>query len=441
MSDTAHAPTPAPTSHSTPAKSGSSGWLKAALLGFLGLGGGAAGTYATAVVDRVVKPTKPVANFAVNPDGLTLACDNRASGESGWWDFGDGTPLEPYAADQHVSHTYAKPGSYTVKLTVRNYLGDENERTVPVELSTGAAQDAPPPSIAGFAVQPVSGTTAPATFRLTADVANASTCVWDLGEGRVEVTAGGKIDRLVTFTEPGIIPISLVAHNGKQGAKQSGSAKVEKPLEGTTMAILKVTDTGTKVDRATTVESVAVPVPTDKNATTFTKYIAARPGHSITDAALGTAPASAKNVKVEVAPDKRAVKVTGEWAGDTKTTNKAAGGSDALVRVKVTQERTTPLPASVTMVTGTFASIGQTIRADLPLPPAPLGLSGSKREYQLEIRSVRDGKSATQLQAPQAGKKPLSFPWSETQQGPGWAVNYSAKLEGETVVVTWVTTK
>ncbi|MBP3954201.1 PKD domain-containing protein [Gemmata sp. G18] len=436
MSDTAHAPTPAPTSHSTPAKSGSSGWLKAALLGFLGLGGGAAGTYATAVVDRVVKPTKPVANFAVNPDGLTLACDNRASGESGWWDFGDGTPLEPYAADQHVSHTYAKPGSYTVKLTVRNYLGDENERTVPIDVAA-ATQNGPPPSINAFAVQPVSGTTAPATFRLTADVANASTCVWDFGENGVEVTAGGKIDRLVTFEKSGTFPISLVAHNGKQAAKQSGSATVEKPREGTTMAVLKVTDSGTKVDRATTVESVAVPVPGDKGATTFTKYIAARPGHSITEAALGTSPASAKNVKVEVAPDKRAVKVTGEWAGDTKATNKAAGGSDALVRVKVTQERTTPLPASVTMVTGTFAMVGQTIRADLPLPPAPLGLSGSKREYQLEIRSVRDGKPATLLQAPQAGKKPLSFPWSETQQGPG----YSAKLEGETVVVTWVTTK
>lgn len=75
-------PTHAPTSHSTPARSG--GWIKAALLGMLGLGGGAAGTYATAVVDRVVKPTKPVANFATAPDGLTLTCQNHASGESGW---------------------------------------------------------------------------------------------------------------------------------------------------------------------------------------------------------------------------------------------------------------------------------------------------------------------------------------------------------------------
>ena len=46
---------------SEPAKRG--GWTKAALIGMLGLGGGAAGTYATAVVDRVVKPTKPVGPF------------------------------------------------------------------------------------------------------------------------------------------------------------------------------------------------------------------------------------------------------------------------------------------------------------------------------------------------------------------------------------------
>src|SRR5439155_19349824 len=70
------------------------GWLKAAVVGMLGLGGGAAGTYGTALIDRVAKPTRPVANFALAADGLSVTCQNRASGESGWWDFGDGTALE-----------------------------------------------------------------------------------------------------------------------------------------------------------------------------------------------------------------------------------------------------------------------------------------------------------------------------------------------------------
>lgn len=440
MSDPTHTPAahPAPTSHSTPAKSG--GWIKAVLLGVLGLGGGATATYLSAVVDRVVKPTKPVANFAINADGLTLACDNRASGESGWWDFGDGTPLEPYAPDKHVTHAYAKPGSYTVKLTVRNYIGDENERTVPVDMAA-ATKNAPPPSITAFAVQPVSASVAPATFRLTADVSQADTCVFDLGDGRVEVIAGGKIDRLVTFEKPGTFPITLVAHNGKQGAKQSASAKVEAPREGTTMVVLKVTDTGSKVERTTTTESVAIPIPADKAATAFSKTVNARPGFTIAEATLGDAPASAKNLKLDVTPDKRAVKVSGEWTGDTKATNKAAGGSDALVRVKLTQERTTAQPASVTMVTGTFAAVGSTVRADLPLPPAPLGVNGGKREFAIDIRAIQAGKTTTVIQAPQAGQGALGFPWSANQQGPGWTVIYTAKIEGDTVVVTAVQSK
>ncbi len=432
MSEPTH--TPAPTSHSTPAKK-SGGWLRAVLIGTLGLGGGAAATYVTAVVDRVVKPTKPVANFATAPDGLTLACQNHASGESGWWDFGDGTPLEPYAPDQHVTHAYAKPGSYTVKLTVRNYIGDENERTVPVDIAA-AAKDAPPPQIAAFALQPVSpAAVAPATFRLTADVSNAGSCVWDFGDGRVEVTDGGKIDRLVTFEKPGTFAVSLVAHNGKQGAKQSAApVKVDAPRDGTTMAVLRVTDTGSKTDRLATTESVAIPVPSDKAATTFSKTVNARAGFTIAEAAPADTPASVKNLKVQVAADKRSATVSGEWAGDLKATNKAAGGSDALLRVKLTQERVSAQPAAVTMVTGTLAVSGQALRADLPLPPAPAGFAGAKREYQLELRTTRDGKSQTLVQAPPDGKGSVSLPWTTTQQGTNWT--YSAKQEGETVVVT-----
>jgi PKD repeat protein len=426
MSAPAH---PAPTSHDTPA---TGGWLKAMLVGVLGLGGGAAATYLTAVVDRVAKPTRPVANFAVAADGLTVTCDNRATGESGWWDFGDGTPLEPFAADKPASHAYTKAGNYTVKLTVRNYFGDENERTVPVEVAA-AAKDVPAPTIAAFAVQPVSAAVAPATFKLTADVKDAGTCVWDLGDGRVEVTDGGKVERLVTFEKPGTFAVSLVAHNGKQGAKQSAQAKVEAPRDGTTMAVLRVTDSGTRVDGLTTTEAVIVPVPTDKAAATFTKTLNARAGFTIAAATAADAPPSVKNVKVAVAADKRSATVTGEWAGDLKATNKAAGGSDAIVRVKLSQERTVQQAPAVTMVTGMFAQAGSELRAALPLPPAPMG--GARREYQLEVRSVQAGKSQTLLTAPVA-----QLPWQTEQKGPGWSVTYGAKQEGETVVVTAVTT-
>lgn len=429
---------PAPTATDKPAKKG--GWLKAGILGIVGLGSGIAGTYAMAVVDRVVKPPKPVANFAVVADGLTVNCQNQASGESGWWDFGDGTALEPFAEDKPVSHTYAKPGSYTVKLTVRNFFGDENERTVPVDIAV-ASKDVPPPQIAGFAVQPLSAAAvAPATFKLVADVTNAASCVWDLGDGRLEVTGGGKVERLVTFEKPGTFAVSLVAHNGKQGAKQSGQVKVEAPRDGSTMAVLKVTDSGTKVDGLTTTESVIVHVPTDKGQTTFSKTVAARAGFTVTGGTPLDAPPSVKNLRVQVSADKRSATLTGEWAGDLKATNKAAGGSDAIVRVRLNQERTVAVAPTVTMVTAMFATSGQALRADLPLPPAPVGVAGAKREFQLDIRTVRDGKAQSIMQAPADGKGSVALPWGTTQQGPNWSVAYSAKREGETVVVTAVTT-
>jgi hypothetical protein len=108
------------------------------------------------------------------------------------------------------------------------------------------------------------------------------------------------------------------------------------------------------------------------------------------------------------------------------------------VRLKLVQERTVEQQPVVTMVTGTFAQFGQGLRADLPLPPAPVGAANAKREFALEVRATRDGKSQTLMQAPATGKGAITFPWNTAQTGPGWVANYSAKQEGETVVVTAV---
>ena len=60
---------PAPQSPA-PATRKSGGWIKAVIVGTVGLGGGIAGTYATQVVNTVIKPAKPVANFSVVTEGL-----------------------------------------------------------------------------------------------------------------------------------------------------------------------------------------------------------------------------------------------------------------------------------------------------------------------------------------------------------------------------------
>ena len=408
---------------SEPAKKG--GWTKAMLIGLLGVGGGAAGTYATAVVDRVVKPTKPVANFATSADGLTLTCQNHASGESGWWDFGDGTALEPFKSDgQAVTHSYAKPGTYTVKLTVRNYFSDENERSVPVEI--GAAKEAPVPSVSGFAVLPVSGSSvAPATFRLSAEVKNADNCVWDFGDGRLEVADSGKIDRMVTFDKPGPYGIQLVAHNGKQAVKQAATVKVDAPAEGTTMVLLKVTDGGNRLEKINVTETVVIPVPNEKKAG-FSKVVAARPGYTIAQATPPATVPGAKNVKVEIAANSQSATVSGEWATDPKVSNKSAGGSDVIVVLKMTEARVRPISTMPTLVTG--ALVGG--RAELPLPLHPDGeISSSTRTFEIEIRATTGGKSATVAQ----GKGAVTLPWNGSDAR---GTKYAAKLDGDKVTVT-----
>ena len=311
--------------------------IKALLIGFFGLCSGAFATYATAIFDRVVKPL-PVSNFSITADGLTITAQNHASGDNGWWDFGDGSPLEPFDPDQPAAtHTYAKPGSYSVRLIVRNVLGKENDRSVGVDVKAAAKDEPPPPQIAGFAVQPVSpASMAPATFRVTADVANAEHVVWDLGDGRIEVTdGGGKIERLVTFEKPGQFPLQLVAHNGKSAAKQGSAVKVDAPPDGTLMAVVTITDGGSQTVRTNHLETMVVPAPRDKTMT-FSRNLWAKPGHTLLEVTLAKPEVpNVKNLKLTVAPDKRSAAISGEF------TNQTAGkiGADAMIPLKVSEEK------------------------------------------------------------------------------------------------------
>jgi hypothetical protein len=415
------APAPAPAPAAPAKKAG--GWIRTFIVGVLALGSGIAGTYATQVVNTVIKPGKPVANFSVAAEGLTVSCQNQATGESGWWDFGDGTSLVPFSADETVTHTYAKPGSYTVKLTVRNFLRDENERSVPVEVAAGP-KELPAPLITGFAVTPVgSSSMAPATFRVTGDVVNAEHCVWDFGDGRLEVADGGKIDRMVTFDKPGQFPLTLVAHSGKQAVKQASAVKIDAAPVGTLMAVLKVTDSGNQVIRKDRVVSVPIPIPSGKNPpSSSSKSVQALPGCTIVAAApIAKVVKGMKSHKVAVGPDKRSVVVSGEWENAAK-----AGGSDVIVAIKVTEERVVSRAPAVTHVTGMVAP---RIPCVLPLPPASPGMT---REYQLEIRQANDrGQSSVVARAPQDGKGTAKFPWS----APSGPYRFSATQEGDKIVV------
>jgi len=376
--------------------------------GLAGLMAGGVGMYASAIFNQVAKPPRPVANFAISAEGMTVTCQNHATGQSGWWDFGDGSPLEPYTSEQtNVPHTYTKPGNYAVKLIVRNFLMEENERSVPVDLSTtgtAATAAATGPAIPSFSVEPIGGVaTAPATFRVRGEVRNADHVIWDLGTEQLEVgDSKGIFEKLVVFEKPGPYQVQLIGYNGKQAVKRAVQVNVSEARSGTFSAVVRVTDSGTQIDRKETTQTLTVPLPA-KGATTIERAISVRPGHTIAEVRLGkVANPAMKSMRVEIAANKKTAKVIGEWAPTGKeSSSQAGGGTDVLIPFTLVEERARPLPTSTETVATQFTPEGSFILANptdtvisamLPLPPVPTGMTDFKRLMQFEIREITPDK-------------------------------------------------
>jgi PKD repeat protein len=395
----------------TPRKGGKlSGWLKAAIGTVAGLLSGAAMMYISPLIDKVVKPAKPVANFAVEHEGTTVTFQNRSTGtHGGWWDFGDGSALEPVdPTQQTVSHTYASPGDYTAKLTVNNLLGDENERVVNLHLDSAQVET---PEIAALNVEPVSpGSYAPATYRVTSQVKNAPTCVWNLGDGRpmeaVKDPAAGQ-DRLVTFDRPGNWTVTLLAVNGTQTAQKSVAVNVLAPPSGSVAAVLNVSDTATRVETVSVpcVFSQAVPAVMKEPVAPFSKQAMARPGYQIKDvhvpvakgpalqmqnqAEMAVDPAlvkggSVRNLKLQMAPDHRSVRLTGELVKPAGLGKQGAAVPNVELPVVLIEERRTAAQRPETPVTATLTAPGS---AMLLMPPLPADWVDARRQVRLELRA------------------------------------------------------
>jgi hypothetical protein len=410
--------------------------MKAGIGAFLGLLSGALGMYATAVVDRVVKPPKPVANFAVVTDGLTATFQNHASGESGWWDFGDGSPLEPFdAGQQSVPHTYARPGSYRVTLVVRNFLMEENDRSVPVDLT--ASPQKLPPEIA-LSVEPIGPKpVAPATFRIKGEVKNAEKVLVDLGEKLEVASETGPFERLVVFEKPGQFPIQLIGHSGKEAVKKSQIVTVAPPAAGALSVVLRVTETGTRIERRESPMSVAVPLPA-KGVARLEKVVPVMPGYTLVEARLGkVASPAVKNLRIEVAADKKSAKLTGEWTATGDGATRKAGGSDVVIPLTLIQEKAVPFVGSAQTVAAAMpveqAGGGFQGTAVLMLPPQPLGVSGLTRRTTLDVRqATADGRSAVLASAAD-----LKLPWTGKAAGPSVSFHFKAEpLDGEQIKVT-----
>jgi PKD repeat protein len=233
-------------------KSAVKGWIKGLMGSIVGLASGAALMYLTPLVNNAIKPAKPVSNFAAQVVGLSVNFNNRSTGAvQGWWDFGDGSALEPFDPKvETIAHSYAKPGAYTVKLSLQNLLGDESERSTTVTPESTAA-----PAKVDFASfkleQAVPGQSA--LYRLQADVAGASHCILCAGDNRPMeiIDEPGHIERIITFDGAGKYTFRLVAMNGKQVIEKTQDVQVGAGETGGLMAKLKVNYEAVRVQRYT----------------------------------------------------------------------------------------------------------------------------------------------------------------------------------------------
>jgi hypothetical protein len=375
----------------TAAPAKGSGWLKTFLGGLAGLLSGAVVMYLSPLLDRVVKPVKPVANFAVDQQDLTVTFHNRSVGGSqGWWDFGDGSPLEPMDPQRDIiTHTYIHPGTYTAKLMLRNLISEESERTVSVQLDR--KQQGIKPQIVTLEVDPVSpGSYAPATFRVVSKTRNADLVIWSLSDDRpLEINADGTDlhERLVTFPKPGGYLVKLAAIGCRQAVERSEIIYVNEPPEGSVAVILHVSDQATRVESLETTVPVSLAFPPDSKGDVYPvdQRVPSRQGFEILEARLQpVSDPAARNVRVQVAPDRRSVQLLGELVREPRRPlNRKPAAPTVLARVQLIQERRSPVSRPPESVTSTLSVPGSAL---LSLPSLPSDWADPQRLLRLELR-------------------------------------------------------
>jgi PKD domain len=368
-----------------------SGWFKAIAGTLVGLLSGAVVTYVTPLVDHLVKPGKPLANFNKDQQGLTVTFHNRSTGGSeGWWDFGDGSPLEPVSPSENaVTHTYAKPGIYTAKLSLRNFIGEESDRTVSINLDAPRPDE---PGIAALDVVPVSpGVYAPATFRISSKVQNADLCIYEFGEGyplKVVNEPANEPEQMITFRRPGNHTVRLVAVNGKKTVERNQVVRVNPPPAGMVSVKLIAAAQATRVEKSPRPEIVTVSIPPDFRDTvySFDRIIRPQQGCIIASAKLERIKdPGAGNLGLAITANGGEVHLTGALKKPSGWGFKKGQAPELVVRVAMVQERRTP-------VTGPSEDLSVPLQvpgvADIPLPP--LHAEWANAQWSLQLALTQD---------------------------------------------------
>jgi hypothetical protein len=364
------------------------GWIKAVITGVLGLLSGAVLMYVSPWVEKAIKPAKPVANFGVQVDGLKATFVNQAEGSEGWWDFGDGSPLQPFAPDQKTfTHDYQKPGGYTAKLLLRNLFGDENHREVNIHLDGTTAR---PPAIEAFEVQPLDPTkTAPATFRITTKITGAELLVWACGNDQpIEVVSDPpeSQERYITFHKQGQYLIKLAAVHGKQIVEKSQSVVVLPAVLSTPMAKIVVQNQMTPVKILPSDRTVVVPLPgkVDSGVHKFSQEIRADFGSKIVAAKFAQPEQlpHIQNANLSVEEGGAKAILTGEYLPAKVNAGQKSSTPKWAAPVKLTVEKK---GAEVTSGAPIWMPLKLSGKTAIPLPKSPQGWKLNQRTVQLEL--------------------------------------------------------
>lgn len=380
------------------------GWIKTIVASIFSLLVGAVIMYLTPLVNSAIKPAKPVANFATQVNGLTAQFNNRSTGGTqGWWDFGDGSALEPYDPNvEMVKHAYAKPGTYSVKLSLTNLIGDDSDRTANVTID--AAATAALPEIAEFKLIPWDQRErAPANYQLVSKVKNADFCILNYGDARpMEViTDAASQSRYITFEEKGTYLVRFAAVHGKQLVEQTKTITVAANDRREPMARLLVTYEAVKVDRF----AKDWPIQCEwqggakDSQYTFRKERPAYPNCKIVSAELVNKDAKnapVRKAKLEIAPDKSKVILTGELTKPTGLLAPKGPAPSWLAQVKVVMEKRGPIETidrgKVTM------AIAMNTPMQIPMQPIGEGYEIVRKNVTLQIwdggRKVWEGNQA-----------------------------------------------
>jgi PKD repeat protein len=381
------------------------GWIKAAITSVIGLLSGAFIMYLTPVVSNAIKPAKPIANFAAQASGLTVQFNNRSTGGvQGWWDYGDGSALEPFDPKlESTKHAYPRPGSYNVKLLLSNLIGEESDRTTPVVIDADAR---PTPEIALFqliALDPRERAPAPATYRLVSQVKNASFSILSVGDARpMEVLdeAGGQ-ERYITYNEAGTFTVRFAAVNGKQLVEQTKTISVGPGNSSDPMAKLQVTYEAIRVETLPHEWHISCGWEGDPKleVSPFRKERFAGPGCTIASAELvnnGDKNSPVRNVKLEIAPDKAKIILTGELRPTDLPISKSVLPPHWVAQVKGVVESRSP---TQTINRGdVMMAISLNTPMKIPMQPLGPGWQIVRKQVSLQIwdgtRKVWEGSSA-----------------------------------------------